>query len=103
MLKQLNKCSAWYNHIMLKSYDSVVAFYKDGVFYMWRYPSMTTAKHFHKWFRCDNVNVIFETLYHLLMKHRERFGKIYTGKNGLLVYNKIDSEEYFDMLYNYGH
>lgn len=95
MLKQLNKCKAWYNSVTLKSYSTIVAFFnnKNQKFYLYRYPSNTTARHFRKFFKCTGVHGIFEFLYNQALKNNWRYVCGYWGV-GAWVCEKISRDEY---------
>ena len=100
MLKQLNNCSAWYNNVTLKSYSTIVAFFNvnNQKFYLYRYPSNTTARHFHKFFKRLGVHGMFEFLYNQALKNKFSYVCGYWGVDGSMVCEKITEASYYEAL-----
>ena len=80
---------------------TIVAFFnnKNQKFYLYRYPSNTTALHFHKFFKQPGVHGIFEFLYNKALKNGCRFISGEFDECGNWVCSEIDMYEYANALY----
>lgn len=104
MVKQLNSCKAFYDYNFLQSYKSIVAFYDvvNDIYYLRRYNSATTTKHFWKWFdkvEIGESNYIFYRMYIYAREHRFEFVKAVINEE-TCQYDVMPAKdyEYYDAL-----
>lgn len=94
---QYKSCQMWYNFTTLVSYNTTVAFIQDGVAYLWRYPSTTTARHisnFRKLSMCGNVSRDFARLIDSARRNKWDYAKAFIDENGVFCVEEVSRKEF---------
>lgn len=96
---QYKSCQMWYNFTTLVSYSTTVAFIQGGSAYLWRYPTVTTARHitnFRNLSMCGNVSRDFACLIDSARRNKWEYAKTFIDENGVLQAVEISRNEFFD-------
>lgn len=96
-MTRYNKCQAWYNFTTLVSYCTKVAFIYEGTAYLWRHPSVTSAKHisnFRKLSERGEVSAMFYPLIDSARRNKWDYAKAFFDENGAFCVVEISREEF---------
>lgn len=97
-MRQYNHCQMWYDFITLVSYNTVISFIVDGVAFLWRYPSNTSARHISN-FRLLSASGVVSSMFYPLIDSARRnnweFAKAFTDGEGVFQVVEISRKEFF--------
>ena len=100
---QYNRCQMWYNFTTLISYWTKIAFIYEGTAYLWRYPSITTARHitnFRKLSARSEVSTMFYPLIDSARRNKWDYAKAFFDENGVFWVAEISPKEFHENVAN---